>query len=61
MPSYPRTTSPRVTIPEDGYESEKRGLRYDNPRDIPVSPGGEIEDEAIERKDGSGKARSVPN
>jgi putative nucleotidyltransferase with HDIG domain len=61
-PGYtPPTSSPRVLLPDDGYESEKRGLRYANPRDIPVSPGGEIEDEAIEREDTAGKARSVPN
>ena len=61
-PGYtPPPSSPRVLIPDDGYDSEKRGLRYANPRDIPVSLGGEIEDEAIERKDAEGKARSVPN
>jgi len=32
-------------------DSEERGLRYLNPRDIPISPGGEIEDEAIDRSD----------
>ena len=30
-------------------DSEERGLRYSNPADIPVSKGGEIEDEAIDR------------
>ncbi len=30
-------------------ESEERGFKYTNPADIPVSPGGEIEDEAIDR------------
>ena len=32
-------------------DSEERGMKYKNPADIPVSPGGEIEDEAIERSD----------
>jgi cyclic-di-AMP phosphodiesterase PgpH len=31
------------------YDSEERGPRYADPADIPVSPGGEIEDEAIDR------------
>jgi putative nucleotidyltransferase with HDIG domain len=30
-------------------DSEERGLRYSNPADIPISKGGEIEDEAIDR------------
>jgi cyclic-di-AMP phosphodiesterase PgpH len=28
-------------------DAEERGLRYTDPKDIPISPGGEIEDEAI--------------
>jgi hypothetical protein len=30
-------------------DSEERGLKYSNPADIPISKGGEIEDEAIDR------------
>jgi putative nucleotidyltransferase with HDIG domain len=30
-------------------DSEERGMKYKDPRDIPISPGGEIEDEAIDR------------
>ncbi len=30
-------------------DSEERGLKYSNPADIPISLGGEIEDEAIDR------------
>jgi putative nucleotidyltransferase with HDIG domain len=34
-------------VPE--MDSEERGMKYADPRDIPVSPGGEIEDEAFDR------------
>ena len=36
-------------VPEE--DSEERGMKYLDPRDIPVSPGGEIEDEAFDRSD----------
>jgi hypothetical protein len=47
-PGYvpPKTGEFRVT-PE--LDSEERGMKYQDPRDIPISPGGEIEDEAIDR------------
>lgn len=35
-------------VPSD-IDSEERGLRYTDPADIPISPGGEIEDEAFDR------------
>jgi len=34
-------------VPE--IDSEERGMKWADPRDIPVSPGGEIEDEAFDR------------
>ena len=37
-------------------DSEERGMRYLDPKDIPVSPGGEIEDEAFDRTDQPAKA-----
>lgn len=43
-------------VPE--MDSEERGMKYDDPRDIPVSPGGEIEDEAFDRSDRPDKASS---
>lgn len=48
-PGYvPPNSSPRISIPEDALaDSEERGLRYVNPADVPISKGGEIEDEAI--------------
>ena len=38
--------NPKITIEAD---SEERGMRYHNPADIPISKGGEVEDEAIDR------------
>jgi putative nucleotidyltransferase with HDIG domain len=48
-PGYtpPQNSLPRIVPDED---SEERGvMRYRRPEDIPISPGGEIEDEAVER------------
>lgn len=46
-PGYvPPDSLPRITIDEDIVE---RGTRYANPADIPISKGGEVEDEAIDR------------
>jgi cyclic-di-AMP phosphodiesterase PgpH len=41
--------SPDERDNEPRTDSEERGLRYSNPADIPISKGGEIEDEAIDR------------
>ena len=47
-PGYtPPTSAERVLIPADVVE--ERGPKYVNPADIPVSRGGEIEDEAVDR------------
>jgi putative nucleotidyltransferase with HDIG domain len=47
-PGYvPPTSAERVEIPADVIE--ERGVKYADPADIPVSRGGEIEDEAIDR------------
>ena len=47
-PGYvPPNSQSRITIPAD-LDSEERGMKYKDPADIPVSPGGEIEDEAVE-------------
>jgi putative nucleotidyltransferase with HDIG domain len=49
-PGYvPPNSQPSLSIPKEFLDSEERGLRYSNPADIPISPGGEIEDEAIDR------------
>jgi len=34
---------------DPNHDSEERGLKYTDPEEIPISPGGEIEDEAIDR------------
>ena len=50
---YPGYTPPssmqRILIPKELLDSEERGMHYKNPADIPISKGGEIEDEAIDR------------
>lgn len=49
-PGYvPPNSQPSIAIPKEYLDSEERGLRYSNPADIPISPGGEIEDEAVDR------------
>ena len=49
-PGYvPPSSSQKITIPTEVLDSEERGIKYANPADIPVSKGGEIEDEAIDR------------
>ena len=50
---YPGYTPPsksllNIVIPKDLDENE-RGTRYKNPADIPISRGGEVEDEALHR------------
>jgi putative nucleotidyltransferase with HDIG domain len=50
---YPGYTPPssiqRILIPKELLDSEERGMHYKDPADIPISRGGEIEDEAIDR------------
>ncbi len=50
---YPGYTPPnsiqKLTISDDEDDSENLGVRYANPADIPISKGGEVEDEAIDR------------
>jgi putative nucleotidyltransferase with HDIG domain len=48
-PGYVPPTSGQFKFVGGEEDSEERGLRYFDPRDIPISPGGEIEDEAIDR------------
>ena len=49
-PGYvPPSSQPNIAIPKEYLDSEERGMRYSNPADIPISKGGEIEDEAIDR------------
>ncbi|HEY8562919.1 MAG TPA: HDIG domain-containing metalloprotein [Pyrinomonadaceae bacterium] len=50
---YPGYTPPnsmqRILVPKELLDSEERGLHYQNPAEIPISKGGEVEDEAIDR------------
>lgn len=58
-PGYvpPQTGSFKVVPAE--LDSEERGMKYKDPADIPVSPGGEIEDEAFQgREMANGKTAS---
>lgn len=48
-PGYVPPNSGQYKFPAAEIDSEERGFKYFNPADIPVSPGGEIEDEAIDR------------
>ncbi len=49
-PGYvPPTSLQKIIIPTEMADSEEQGLKYINPADIPISKGGEIEDEAIDR------------
>ncbi len=48
-PGYiPPNSQPNIKMPDATIDSEERGMKYMNPADIPISRGGEIEDEAIE-------------
>ncbi|MBK7513301.1 MAG: HDIG domain-containing protein [Chloracidobacterium sp.] len=48
-PGYVPPNSGQFKFPQAEIDSEERGFKYANPADIPVSLGGEIEDEAIDR------------
>ena len=49
-PGYVPPNSGQFKFVSSENDSEERGLmKYSNPADIPISPGGEIEDEAIDR------------
>jgi len=43
---------PTGPLPAGDLDSEERGVSYSNPSDIPISRGGEVEDEALPRKVG---------
>lgn len=49
---YPGYTPPsslqKILIPQDSLANEKLGMKFQNPADIPVSRGGEVEDEAVD-------------
>jgi cyclic-di-AMP phosphodiesterase PgpH len=45
----PAITGPLPPLPAGNLDSEERGLGYQKPSDVPVSKGGEVEDEAVPR------------
>lgn len=49
---YPGYTPPaslqKIIVPKEVLDSEERGIHYSSPREIPISKGGEVEDEAVE-------------
>jgi cyclic-di-AMP phosphodiesterase PgpH len=46
----PPMTGPLVPLPSGDLDSEERGISYSKPSEVPISRGGEVEDEAIPRK-----------
>jgi hypothetical protein len=49
----PPLTGPLPALPSGDLDSEERGVSYSKPSEIPISRGGEVEDEAIPRKVGN--------
>ena len=43
-------TGPLPPLPAGSLDSEERGLTYSKPSEVPISRGGEVEDEAVPRK-----------
>ncbi len=48
-PGYVPPASGQFKFVGGEEDSEERGLRYFDPKDVPIGPGGEVEDEAIDR------------
>ena len=46
----PPMTGPLTALPTGDLDSEERGVSYSKPSEVPISRGGEVEDEAIPRK-----------
>ena len=46
----PAITGPLPPLPAGNLDSEERGISYSKPSDVPISLGGEVEDEAVPRK-----------
>lgn len=60
---YPGYTPPisvaRLLAADDVSEIEGLGVHYHSPTEIPISPGGEVEDEAVPHPETSGKAEAT--
>ena len=48
----PPLTGPLPPLPAGNLDSEERGISYSKPSEVPISRGGEVEDEAIPRRAG---------
>ena len=48
----PAMTGPLPPLPAGDLDSEERGVTYSRPSEVPISRGGEVEDEAVPRKVG---------
>ena len=48
----PAITGPLPPLPAGNLDSEERGISYSKPSEVPISRGGEVEDEAIPRRVG---------
>jgi hypothetical protein len=58
-PGYtPPSSSSNIRIEKELLDSEERGLHYKSPKEIPISKGGEVEDEAVEHAPQPGKAEA---
>jgi hypothetical protein len=43
-------SGPLPTLPAGNLDSEERGISYSKPSNVPISRGGEVEDEAVPRR-----------
>lgn len=48
----PPMTGPLAPLPAGNLDSEERGISYSKPSEVPISRGGEVEDEALPRRVG---------
>ena len=46
----PPLTGPLTPLPAGNLDSEERGISYSKPSEVPISRGGEVEDEAVPRR-----------
>jgi putative nucleotidyltransferase with HDIG domain len=46
----PAMTGPLPPLPAGNLDSEERGIAYSKPSEVPISRGGEVEDEAVPRR-----------
>ena len=46
----PQLTGPLPALPSGDLDSEERGISYHRPAEVPISAGGEVEDEALPRE-----------